>query len=235
MLPKPARFGVRARLAVAADPGDDEVGPFLLQLLGPQAPLLQGAGPEVLQQNVGCLEDEPPGQQLAFPPAQVERDRLLVAGQDRPPEAEALGSDRPPVPHGVAGGGLLDLDDLGAEVAEQLTGERPGHVCPHLDDTDAVRAARPLVLLPCSLARRSGRRCGSRSTPRRTWRRTGSCPRRAWPACGTPRSWTCPTATAPTTSHPSPVCRWGPGSSPAAGSGGRSSSRPGARRRRPSG
>ena len=42
-----------------------------------------------------------------------------------------------PVPHRVALAWRLDLDDLGAEVAEQLAAERPGEQLPHLDHADA--------------------------------------------------------------------------------------------------
>ena len=56
--------------------------------------------------------------------AQVDRDRTLVAGDRRPPEAPAVDADAVAA-HDVAGAGRLDLDDVGAEIAEQLARERP--------------------------------------------------------------------------------------------------------------
>ena len=56
--------------------------------------------------------------------AQVDRDRALVARDRRPPQAPAV-DPHAVAPHDVAGSGRLDLDDVGAEIAEQLARERP--------------------------------------------------------------------------------------------------------------
>ena len=88
----------------------------------PQAPFLHGAGAEVLEQEVRFrhqrLQDF-----LAFGLAQVERDRFLVAGDDRPPQRLAVRLLATPDPHRVALARRLDLDHFGAEVAEQLAAE----------------------------------------------------------------------------------------------------------------
>ena len=48
------------------------------------------------------------------------------------------GFSRPHCAHRVAAGRVLDLDDLGAEVAEQLAAERAGQELAHLDDAQVV-------------------------------------------------------------------------------------------------
>ena len=45
-------LGHRPGLPERRDPRDDQVGIGLVQPVGPESPLLQGAGPEVLQQHV---------------------------------------------------------------------------------------------------------------------------------------------------------------------------------------
>src|SRR5262249_24630607 len=49
-----------------------------------------------------------------------------------------------PVAKGVRLPGRLDLDDLGAHVAEQPPRERPGEEHPELDDAHAGERARPV-------------------------------------------------------------------------------------------
>jgi len=94
-----------------------------VQPLPAEVPFLERAGPEVLEQEVGlCGELEQEG--LAFRLAQVERDRLLVARDHRPPERRVARLLPAPDSHRVALARRLDLDDLGPKVAEQLTAER---------------------------------------------------------------------------------------------------------------
>src|ERR1700694_5298176 len=57
---------------------------------------------------------------------QIEGDRALVAG-DRLPEERLIVLARAPAPLVVADPGLLDLDDVGAEVAQVLGGPGAGH------------------------------------------------------------------------------------------------------------
>ena len=67
----------------------------------------------------------------------IATDRLLraIAGHQRlRPSIEHA-----PPPHRVAGPGRLDLDHLGAEIAEQLTGERAGDERAELEDAQARR------------------------------------------------------------------------------------------------
>ena len=78
-------LGVRARLAVARDPGEDESRIRLAEALPAEIPLLERPRSEVLGQDVGLL-DELEQQLLAPLRPEVERDALLVARLHRPPE-----------------------------------------------------------------------------------------------------------------------------------------------------
>jgi hypothetical protein len=49
----------------------------------------------------------------------------------------------------VAAAGLLDLDDLGAEVGEHLARERPREDAGQVDDANAVELARHLLSPTC--------------------------------------------------------------------------------------
>ena len=68
--------------------------------------------------------------------AQVDRDRSLVARDRRPPEAAAVDAHAV-APHDVADAGRLDLDHVGAEVAEQLARERARDERAELEDAQA--------------------------------------------------------------------------------------------------
>src|SRR5262249_37916254 len=89
------------------------------------------AGAEVLHHDV-AVGGEAPHDGPALLVAQVDRDRLLVPGDRRPPQAVAADGDSP-APHGIATTGLLDLHNLGPVVAEQLPGERSGHEAAELE------------------------------------------------------------------------------------------------------
>ncbi len=115
---------VRAGLAVARDPDHDQARVDRRERRVIQAPFLHRAGPEVLEQEIG-LRDQFLQHVLAGALAQVERDRLLVAGDDRPPQRRIAVLLPSPNAHRIALIRRLDLDDLGAHVAEQLTAERP--------------------------------------------------------------------------------------------------------------
>ena len=82
-------------------------------------------GPEVLDDDVGGRR-EPAEQVLALGRAQVERDALAAAALDRPEQRVAVVDERPDLAHEVAAARLLDLDDLGALLAEQAGAERRG-------------------------------------------------------------------------------------------------------------
>ena len=135
-LPNPACAGERAGLPEAAHVHQHDLRVAGGQLLVRQPPLVELAGPEVLEHDVALLRQ--PRRDLAGRLlAQVEHDRSLVAADARPPEAVAV-AGHAPSPHRVAVAGRLDLDDVGAVVAEQLARERTGDEVAQLEDADAV-------------------------------------------------------------------------------------------------
>ena len=128
---------VGAFLSVARDAHHDEVGVDGLERVGPQAPLLHGARPEILAQDIG-LGDQPLEERRALGLAQVEGDRLLVALLREPGVAVAPLAGRAELAQRVAEPRLLDLDDLGAELAEHGGGKRPRDEGREVDNPDAV-------------------------------------------------------------------------------------------------
>ena len=107
-----------------------------------------------------------------FSVAQVERAALLVPRLDGPPERAALVARLPPLAERVGLARRLDLDDLGAHVAEQPAGERPREEHPQLDHPDAGERPRAAGLAPRRLSGDCGvgHQCpSSASGCARTW------------------------------------------------------------------
>jgi hypothetical protein len=92
------------------------------------------AGTEVVDHDVGG-RDQPLERPLAGIGSQVEDRRALVAVERREVPREAL-DDRALGAHRIALG-WLDLDDVGAEVGEELRAERAGEDPGQVDDADA--------------------------------------------------------------------------------------------------
>jgi hypothetical protein len=69
---------------------------------------------------------------------QVQCDRALVARLHLPPDRRAV-LDQPPVAQRIARARRLDLDHVGAEVAERLAGKGAGDQLAHLDDPQALQ------------------------------------------------------------------------------------------------
>ena len=110
---------------------------------------------------------------------QVERDRALVAAERLPPEVEAV-LGRPVPARGVGLARVLDLDDVGAEVAEERRGQRAGEQRRRVERR-AVRRGPGAVSFTCPPAASDGptpggtRRSTSARRPARratAWRRT---------------------------------------------------------------
>ena len=116
--------GVRADLAEPGDPGDHQPRVDRVQLGRPEPPALQRARPEVLDQHVGVGE-QPAQDRGAVRVGQVEGDARACCGR-----APSTTARRRPWPGRARGPGragrVLDLDHVGAEVAEERRGERPG-------------------------------------------------------------------------------------------------------------
>ncbi len=101
-----------------------------------QAPSFERARTEVLDQDVGRL-GKVAAELLALRGSQVDGDTALVASSDLPPDTAPWRVADTPLAQHVPGPRGLHLDDVGAEVAEQLTAERTGDHLPEFDDADA--------------------------------------------------------------------------------------------------
>jgi hypothetical protein len=106
-----------------------------------EPPGFERPGAEVLDQHIG-IGDQAPRDCLAVGLAQIERDRALVARLNLPPDGGAV-LQQAPVAQRIAAAGRLDLDHVGAEVAECLGGERAGDQLAHFDDAQALQRLRP--------------------------------------------------------------------------------------------
>ena len=137
---RPGALGIGAGLAEAGDPGHHQPGIVPRELLVGETPLFHGPGAEVFDQDVR-LADQGAGDSLALRRAQVQRHRLLVAADHRPPGRVALGQAAAPLAHRIADPGVLDLDHLGPEVAEDLAGEGSGDQGAHLEDDQVGEGA----------------------------------------------------------------------------------------------
>ena len=206
-------------LAPARDAHDDELGVAGVQHGGAEAHPLERAGAVVLDQHLRAL-GERQQQLLGAGLAQVQRHALLVAGVLLPEQRVALDA---PMAQGIALVGVLDLDDLGAEVGElegdHVAGDQPRQV----EHGDAVERAggvrserdhgRPWGWPWAAGARKASRKCprwngpGNKGSPalvadRKSSNASHVCERRqGWPRCGSDgsRSRTTPTACGPAT------------------------------------
>ena len=175
----------RARLA-GAEGGDrarDEPRVARAQRVAVEPPARHQPGTEGLEQHVGALGQ--PARQLAVAlVAEVERDRALVAVQAEVVRRLAVAPRRTPGARVVAAVGPLDLDHVGAEVAEQHGGERPGEHAREVRDEESVeRRHRPGTLVA---GRADARRL--RPAPRHRERRRPAAARRPARAAARRRS-----------------------------------------------
>jgi len=119
-------------LSVGRDGADDDPLVQRPELRVGQAEPLHDARPEVLPDDVR-LPHEIVEHLAAAVARQIERERLLVTVDRQEVRRLAVGQERRPHdPHRVAAVGVLDLDDLGAQVGEQhravRAGQHPGKV-----------------------------------------------------------------------------------------------------------
>ena len=103
---------------------------------GVEAELVHLAGPQVLQHDVGLRSMKSSSARALRRVAQLAHHRALVAVDRLERGRRAVEERRPPLARVVAGG-LLDLDHLGAEVAEDLPGDGRGDAVAELHDDDA--------------------------------------------------------------------------------------------------
>ena len=123
---EPGPLRQRPGLPERGDAGDDEILIRLVQYRGSEAPFLQGARPEVLQQHVAVPQQVEHDAASRFR-AQVQHDRLLVP-VDGPIQHRRATAVQPPVAQFVAGARTLDLDHLGTEVPENAARGGGGNV-----------------------------------------------------------------------------------------------------------
>ena len=134
---------------VEPEPGHahhDEIGPHLAQGLEAETQLVQHPRRVVLDHDV-ARGDDAPHQVEAARFAQVDGQALLVGverGEDRAPLPVAvLGLGDPtdqPGPVGTGGG--LQVDDLGAEERQRVTGQGPGPERRHVQDPESLEGQR---------------------------------------------------------------------------------------------
>ena len=180
----------RTVLAVAADGAHHETGIARSQGCRCQAELVEDTGAKALDDDVSAVTQRQEGG-VAVWALEVEGHGLLAAVEGVKEHRGAIVGQRWRVAQIVAAGGVLDLDDLGTEVAQQLGAERPGQQPRQVQHSHTVKHA---VGHRCLLRRRRRRRRrrlnGTKkgaprrpcSSPRGTLRRGGSAA--SWP-------WTC--------------------------------------------
>jgi hypothetical protein len=113
--------GVAAARTVGAEAGNPamhEFWKFFAQKIIADAPFVERAGLEILDQDVGACEQPHQHRAAAFG-SEVEPDRSLVAVDADEIGRVVLVERRSPVAHLVAGG-RLDLDHVGAVIGEDL-------------------------------------------------------------------------------------------------------------------
>ena len=131
---------------VLAEAGDTQDGEPRIDLLQPcpgDAPAVERARPEILDQNVG-IGDQPAEQVAAGGLAEIQRDASLVAIGDLPPQRLAVLVRRQRAQR-IARARHLHLDDLGAIVAQQTGSERPGDHGGDVDDFQPTKRAGSFV------------------------------------------------------------------------------------------
>jgi len=126
------------------------------QVVVPEAEAAHRPRSQVLDQDVGAL-DHPPERREAIGVLEVEPDGLLVAVEPCERRALALEEGSGGANRVSAGGGVLDLQDAGAEVGQVHRGERRRHEGAHLENDDALERAGALGLRGAGRGGRCGR------------------------------------------------------------------------------
>ena len=136
---KARSLAVRTRLAEARDARINHPRCKLRDDLRPEPPGLHRSRAKVLQQDVG-RQQELAHDRSPFLAMQIERDAALVAREAAPPKAGAVFELTPAAQRIPAQ--RLDLDYVGAEVAEQAAGERASEQLTQLEDAQPLERAR---------------------------------------------------------------------------------------------
>ena len=150
-VPKPGREEYGPNWPKPVTRASTSRGLRLVQHLRADAPALQRAGPEVLDHHVG-VGGQGAEDLLPLRGREVQRDGPLVAAEHLPPQADAVALGAVAARRVAAR--VLDLDHVGAEVAEHRGGERPGEEGGDVEDLESLESAiqssgRPSFLLRC--------------------------------------------------------------------------------------
>ena len=136
-----ARLGGERPVAPeGADRRVDEPRVARPERLRPEAEPLGRAGAQALHRHVRAV-GEPQQRLEPLRRLQVERERALARVRGEEHDAAALEEPRAPVARLVAAAGMLDLDDVGAQRAEDLGGGRPGERARQVEHADAGEGA----------------------------------------------------------------------------------------------
>src|SRR3954453_546890 len=133
---EPGLRGTRPCLSEAGDVHHDQPRVPRTGRSKPHSPFIEPTGPKVLENDIAAV-DQLSHHFSTGRVAHIDGDRLLVAGDRRPPQALAVAGDAP-LAHRITGAGRLDLDHLRAVVAEQLPGKRTGDEAAHLQNPNSV-------------------------------------------------------------------------------------------------
>ena len=139
---KPGSLRVRAGLPVAGDARDHEPGVRLVQPVGPDVPALERAGAEVLDEDVRAASASSSRSSCPFSVRRSSVQHFLFLDWTGHQSERSLVARLAPVAQLVGLARRLDLDDLGAHVAEEAAGERSREQAPELDDADAGERPR---------------------------------------------------------------------------------------------
>jgi hypothetical protein len=112
----------RSCLAIAGYPYEDTAGVRRGHDIRPEAPPLELSRLVILDHDPGAAH-ELEHEVATFRALQVDRDALLVAPMDRPPDGAPV-DHLAPTAHRVALSRRLDLDDVGAQIREEACAER---------------------------------------------------------------------------------------------------------------
>jgi hypothetical protein len=107
-----------------------------------KTPLLESARHERLQQNVKPWQEFQEQSAPLFR-LKVQRDESLIAGINLPPKWHA---PRGPLTKGIAFAGLLDFDNVRAEIGEQHPGEAAGDHARQVEDADAFKRSQEAII-----------------------------------------------------------------------------------------
>ena len=133
-------FAIRAGLPVAGNADHDHAGIDGGEGFVGEAPVLERAGAEVLDHDVRAFHQRA-RDRLAVRLPQVDGDRSLVARLHVPPQRRAV-LHVAPIAQRVAGAGRLELDDVGAELGQDLGAERACDQRAQFHDRQARERAR---------------------------------------------------------------------------------------------